>query len=131
MSRKVWRSIAVTMFATLMGLAVLGNAQQNNWIEYYFVREINVHSYYSPNSIERSGSTVRVKTYDSLPIPGSITVSLREIDCTNRNMRTLSVEYLDAKSGAVQSTESKSETPTEILSGSINDALARRVCEQR
>ena len=119
------------MIATPMGLAVFGYAQQNNWIEYYFLRDVNVHSYYSPNSIERSGSTVRVKSYDTLPIPGSITVSLREIDCSRRNIRTLSVEYLDEKSGALQSTESKSVTPTEILSGSINDALARRVCEQR
>src|SRR5471030_2518499 len=55
------------------GLAVASAyAQQNNWIEYYFLRDANVHCYYSPNSIERSGSTVRVKSYDSLPIPGSI-----------------------------------------------------------
>lgn len=129
MSRRVWRSIAVAMIATLMGLAVsIAYAQQHNWIEYYFLRDANVHCYYSPNSIERFGSTVRVKSYDSLPIPGSIAVYLREIDCSSRTMRTLSVDYLDDKSGALQSTESKNETPTEIVSGSINDSLSRRVC---
>jgi hypothetical protein len=129
MSRKVWRPIAVAMIATLMGLAVsCADAQQNKWIEYYFFRDANVHCYYSPNSIERSGSTVRVKSSDSLPFPGSKIVYLREIDCSSRTIRTLSVDYLDDKSGALQSTESKSEASTEILSGSINDSLSRRVC---
>jgi hypothetical protein len=127
MSRKVWRSTAVAMIATLMGLAISSAyAQQHNWIEYYFLRDANVHCYYSPNSIERSGSTVRVKSYDSLPFPGSI-VSLREIDCSSRTIRTLAVDYFD-KSGAFQSTEGKSETPTKIVSRSINDSLSRRVC---
>ena len=117
------------MIATLMGLTLsIAGAQQDKWIEYYFFRDANVHCYYSPNSIERSGSTVRVKSYDSLPIPGSIIVSLREIDCSSRTIRTLSVDYLDAKTGTLQSTETKSETPTKILSGSINDSLSGRVC---
>jgi len=129
MLRKVWRSIAVAMIFVLMGPAVSSAyAQQNDWIEYYFLRDANVHCYYSPNSIEWSGSTVRVKSYDSLPIPGSIAVYLREINCSSRTMRTLSIDYLDAKTGALERTESKSETPAEIVSGSINDSLSRRVC---